>query len=143
MTSDKELGIFEFWTPSEIENYVKLVGNGYTAFAADIEKNPSVLTEEEKLSWTRDLADYLTFYKGLNFFSTLSMSAVRTAERFAGRLAFWRNIFSAKAGKSPTGAPIEIPSTQTEKTMDTLRVVAVAIGVGFVSYVAVQAFKRF
>src|SRR5262245_22751592 len=105
----QELGdIFEFWTPSEVKAYVTTVGAGFTALADDIGKNPTVFNAEQLAAWTKTLSNFLDFYKGMGFFSTLSMSPVRTAETFAAQLQYYRQLFQANAGKPPTGATIVI-----------------------------------
>lgn len=126
--------IFEFWTPNEIKSYVAQVGAAYTTLADDIGHNPEVFNEAEIAAWTKNLAAFIEFYKNMGFFSTLSMSAVRTAETFAAQLKFWREKFQQKSGKAPTGAELSIPSQNQDRMLDTVRLISIVAGLGFGAY---------
>jgi hypothetical protein len=130
--------IFEFWTPSEVKNYVATVGNGYNALAEDIGNNPTVFSKTEMQAWGAALQDFIKFYKNQGFFSSLSMGAVRTAENFATQLTYWRNLFTQKAGKPATGSAPIIPSSNQDKAVDTVKLVAIVLGIGATGYLVAQ-----
>jgi hypothetical protein len=135
---DELADIFEFWSPSEVRTYVTNVGAGYTNFATDLGNNPTVFSAEETAAWARTLSNFLDFYKNVGWFSSLSMSPVRSAETFAAQLAFYRQLYQQKSGKAPTGANIIIPSQNQDKALDVVRLAAIAAGLAAGGYLLAQ-----
>lgn len=135
--------IFEVWTPSEVKNYVATVAAGFNALANDINAKPNALTATDMQAWATLLANFLKFYKGVGFFASLSMGAVRTAETYATQLAHWREVFATKAGQQPTGAAVVIPSAGQNQNMfrvlDTVKLVSIAGAIFGVGYLVHQA----
>lgn len=133
--------IFEFWTPSEVKNYATVVGNGFSALAADIQANPTVFDAAQTAAWTADLAGFINFYKNMGFFSTLSMSAVRTSEGYANKLQYWRDLFAQKSGKTASGSAPPIPSSNQDKAIDTLKLLTYVAGIAATGYALSQIVK--
>jgi hypothetical protein len=133
--------ILEFWTPSEVKNYVTTVANGFSALAADIQANPTVFDATQTVAWSTDLAAFIAFFKNVGFFSTLSMGAVRTAEGYASKLQYWRDLFAQKSGKSATGSAPPIPSSNQDKAIDTVKLLTYVAGIAATGYVLAQIVK--
>lgn len=133
--------IFEFWTPSEIKNYAAVVGQGFSTLAVDIQANPTVFDATQTAAWTADLAAFVNYYKNMGFFSTLSMSAVRTAEGYATKLQYWRDLFAKNSGKTATGAAVPIPSNNQDKAVDTIKLLSYVAGIAAVGYALAQVVK--
>ena len=133
--------ILEIWTPTEVQNYANLVANGFKTMALDIRGNTRILTPAELTAWNALYADFINFYNGIGFFSRLSMATVRSAERYASQLAFWRKTFTAKGGK-PTGAEVVV-ETMSESAQGTAKFVAVAVTVSILSIAAIYMVHKF
>ena len=131
--------IFEFWTPSEIQTYVNNVAAGYHALAGDFKLG--ILEAPEEKAWSTDLANFLTFYKNLGFFSKLSMAAVRSAEQYATKLRYWRDIFESKTGRKATGSPVVIPAEDQDKTAATIKMALIVAGLGACAWFGIEALK--
>jgi hypothetical protein len=104
--------------------------------------NP-VLSAEELASWNKLYKDFLNFYHGIGFFSRLTISTVRTSERYAKQLGFWRQVYSKKSSKAATGADVVIPAEQNSQILSTAKVVTVAISIGLVAIFGTYALHTF
>jgi hypothetical protein len=129
-----ELGdLFAVWSPNEIQSYADSVARGYRALQLDIARK-NVLDASQSALWNDLYSSFINFYEDIGFFSRGSIATVRTAERYAEELGFWRKTYKSRGG-TLTGGDVAVP--KDDDNYSTLRTVAVCTAVGLASVAAI------
>lgn len=101
--------LIQIWTPTEISEYIANVSAGYDALIADFAER-KVLDVTGAKAWGVLVASFAKWRKDLTYLEKLTLSPLRTAEQYAKQLQYWRDVYRAKTGSSPSGAMVDVPS---------------------------------
>lgn len=118
----------------EIKQAVQNVYEAYSAFDNDIlgQKNVLTLAEQEQYGVTHSAL--ISWMTGLGFWELGSVSTLTTADDFAGKLRYWRDLFNSRATKKAIGPGTDLflprspASTPSEDIKYLVGVVSLTVG---------------